>query len=283
MNRKGSIIRRANIFRWAAFVWRCAEWKRRSDNAFRDHESGCEKQSLWWNAATRLVGSNDTAIWRIWEHHLVAKDSRKELDAFLAISRGKRAFLDIGASAGMFSALFWVTRPKQQCAILSVEPDRKSFQALLETVKYNRPLGSGTWTTMEAVVTDFDGNVGFQPSEFGGVPLQTGAVNPHTRVKAMKIENLCTEWGVVPEVVKIDCESWEWEILNGGLGYLKKMRCALHVEVHMDLLRARGKDASLLLKNIHNAGFRYGNGSVIDIEKTVRGSVARLSLIPGKE
>jgi hypothetical protein len=133
----------------------------------------------------------------------------EELDAFLAGSRDRRRFLDVGACHGLFSLAFTQGRP--EAAAVAVEPSPLAWEVLgaapgTLTMRY-------AWHHLEA-----------SPEAAGDpaaveVPLRT-------------VDLLCDELDFHPDLVKIDVEGYELAVLRGARRLLAGSRPLLFLEIH---------------------------------------------------
>lgn len=187
-------------------------------------------------------------IYKLWENHCTARYIRHEVADFVSLIKGKKSFLDIGASAGMFSAIFNAERSDSR--ILSVEPDNNSFALLEETRRLNgKP--ANTWEKAQVAMSDLDGEVLFGDGYFGGL-IGGGTNNKQCR----KLETLCAEHQFVPDVIKIDIESFEHEVITSSVEYLDKIRPRIQIEIHNDNLRERGIDPLKIYRALIDLGYR---------------------------
>lgn len=193
---------------------------------------------------------SDALVLSIWRFHAFCRGGRRELFDFLNLARECRRFMDLGASAGIFSALFANTR--EGAAIVSVEPDRRSHGLLLETATLNQTRNSD-WRTVRAAVTDRRGRLRFHSDGFGGLVSHDES---DEEIEAYGLESLAGEIGWIPEVIKIDIESFEFEVIEGAEEWLGKHRPRLFLELHWALLEERGRAPEELLDRLHRIGYR---------------------------
>jgi hypothetical protein len=59
-----------------------------------------------------------------------------------------------------------------------------------------------------------------------------------------------------PDIIKIDTESFEYEIICASLDLFEKVRPALQLEVHWEMLAARGRAAPDFLGPLADMGYR---------------------------
>jgi hypothetical protein len=64
----------------------------------------------------------------------------------------------------------------------------------------------------------------------------------------------------VPDIMKIDIETYEFEVLGASIDWISRYRPALQLEVHWAMLHARGKDPSAFLSPLVDLGYRSTDG-----------------------
>jgi FkbM family methyltransferase len=197
-----------------------------------------------------VVCPNDALVISIWRFHTFCRGGRKELFDFLDLARDCRRFLDLGASAGIFSALFANTR--QDAEIVSVEPDRRSFELLGETAGSNQA-NQPQWRKLRAAVSAEKGKVRFHSDGLGGTISHD---ETHEEILVHSLESLTEDLNWIPEVIKIDVESYEFEILTAAVDWLKARRPRLFLEFHWSLLEDRGHSPARLLDLLDLIGYR---------------------------
>jgi FkbM family methyltransferase len=179
--------------------------------------------------------------------------------------------LDAGASAGFFSAIFNRTTDGVG-QILSVEPDTNSFRLLQETIRLN---GSNpNWRAVNCALSGEVGELTFLSSGFGGdlggadstresmfrgKDKEPWKPNPQI-VRVETLESLCAEIGFVPDLVKMDIESYEFEALGAALKFLGTHRPKLFLEIHNEKIRGRGLDPEQLLRSLIGIGYHCHDG-----------------------
>lgn len=202
---------------------------------------------------------------RCWQYHGVeVNDSSAEVADFLELTKDRHALIDIGAQTGFISALF-ARASHAPRHILSVEPDQRVVPMLERAVVLNKS-DDCDWTVEAAAISDHSGIMSM-PS-FNRV-YENGEDNDHAsnvsfEVRVMTLRDLLAELSWKPDIIKIDVESFEHEILCSSLDLVERIRPALQLEVHWQMLAARNKDARDFLKPLADMGYRgirrrYGN------------------------
>ena len=63
--------------------------------------------------------------------------------------------------------------------------------------------------------------------------------------------------GLVPDVMKIDVEGYEFEVLRGAQGLLRSRKPVLCLELHLDLLERRGIPPAELVASLQSHGYHF--------------------------
>jgi FkbM family methyltransferase len=197
-------------------------------------------------------------------------EGRRELDEFLALSEGCRSFVDVGASGGFFSVLFAVSR--RDAAVLSIEPD-PGAREVLEDLR-NKNLGPGVRWEIEptAVMTDIRTAM-FVSSGYGAEVVSPTAIrnaqkcatenNLHSEILELQcatLPDLLSGHSVRPDLLKIDIESYEYELVESSRDMLRLLKPKIMLELHVDLLCQRGRDPRMLLQSLASIGYRRFRG-----------------------
>jgi FkbM family methyltransferase len=197
----------------------------------------------------------------------MAFQNRRENEEFLNLSTGCRSFVDIGASGGFFSVLFAASRTETS-TILSIEPDPGARQVLNDLCKRNeRKIVD--WKIDGRGVMDQTGSALFVSSGYGAelvssLALQNAKeraaenniVSQTFEAQCSELERIVSENGMRPDLIKIDIESWEFELVQSSLDFLRSWRPRVMLELHIAILRGRGRDPNLLLASLASIGYR---------------------------
>lgn len=184
---------------------------------------------------------------RIFDHHTYAPYTQAENHMFIQAARGKKRFLDIGAAEGYYSALFSAIAGSD-AEIISVDPMDPGWvgEGHLESVRtQNRKFHKNKrWEIVRAYLTD-----------------NTNAIDPAAQVESecevMTLVQLCDKFDFRPDFIKLDIESWEWEVLLSSIDFLREIKPTIILELHGSILRDRGLSPSELVERIKSvAGYK---------------------------
>lgn len=201
------------------------------------------------------IPENVTAYvnWRA--HGIEDHASWVEVRDFLKLSEGRSALIDIGAQTGSMSAFFARSRTGP-ARILSMEPDAQ-VQAILDRARdLNSPQGID-WEIRHEAVSD---HVGTIEMPISNTPFETqkgmADFGKLISVPSQTLTSLVDSLDWVPDLVKIDVESFEYEILTTSLPLIERIKPALQLEVHWEILKRRNLDAMDFLSPLAAMGYR---------------------------
>jgi FkbM family methyltransferase len=198
-------------------------------------------------------------------------EGRQELEEFLALSAGCRSFVDVGASGGFFSVLFAASR-RDAASLLSIEPDPGAREVLEDLRNKNAKQGVKWEIEPTAVMTDTRTAM-FVSSGYGAEVVSPVAIrnaqkcaaenNLHSEILELQcatLPDLLSGHSVLPDLLKIDIESYEYELVESSLDMLRFLKPKIMLELHVALLCERGKDPHVLLQSLSSIGYRRFRG-----------------------
>jgi FkbM family methyltransferase len=178
--------------------------------------------------------------------------------------RPRGTLVDVGANWGYFSLLA-APAVGPEGTVFALEPDPRQFEALTRNVSAN---GFRQVAPLQAAASAEEGRlslVGYDEGQANrGVSRVAGPSAPGRRfdVRAMSVDLLTAACPRV-DVVKIDVEGAEDAVLDGMCDGLSARRYrALVLELHPDLLRAKGADPASCVARLRDHGYR---GWTIDL------------------
>jgi FkbM family methyltransferase len=190
-----------------------------------------------------------------WQHHGIEfNESSTEARDFVELSKDRKALIDIGAQTGFMSALFARSR-SHPCHILSVEPDTQVIPLLERAVTLNTG-PQIDWKVAPIAVADVSGRLIMPVSNR---LHESAAKNPHPKeieVPVVTLADLLHTIDWPPDIIKIDVESFEYEILCSSLALLERLKPALQLEVHWQMLKIRNRSAADFLAPLASIGYR---------------------------
>ena len=232
------------------------------------------------NAVTVFPPESVTAYLN-WQHHgIEVNESSLEAREFLELSKGRTALIDIGAQTGFMSALFARSR-SYACHILSVEPDPQVLPLLERAVTLNTG-PQIDWQIMSEAVSDGAGQLIMPVSNRLHENAIKGIRASEIEVPVTTLPNLLQSIDWRPDIMKIDVESFEHEILCSSLPVIERIRPALQLEVHWEMLEKRGRNPIDFLAPLESIGYRGLRRQYRDLQKWMRAgrseAVSRLAI-----
>ncbi len=124
-------------------------------------------------------------------------------------------FFDIGANIGSYTL---IASEQESARVFAFEPYPFSFQSLKDNVERN---GRSNVALFNIALGDRDGNVYFSDNPDSA----TNHIDKEDSEEAIsvwctRVDTFCEKRGVLPEIVKIDVEGFEYEVLKGFGKYL---------------------------------------------------------------
>lgn len=284
-NKLKSALRRTTpqkLWNFLGFLYRLKNYYRIDQSRDLQVKKNLDNNSIFINKSTYIVSPSDTRCFFEWSAHCLERpESRSEISEFLQIINTKKKFLDIGAQTGLFSAIFskYNNGPVK---ILSVEPDSSVIPFLENTKNLNKGVDTD-WSIKSCFLSDLNGEIDFHGvGSNRSFHLYNDQVFEKT--KLITLQDFLIENKFCPDVIKIDVESYEYEIITSSLTIIEKIRPSLQLEIHWEMLRKRGRDPSEFLKPLSDIGYRGAKRRYRTLKDWQRlenrEPVSRLSLIP---
>jgi hypothetical protein len=83
-------------------------------------------------------------------------------------------------------------------------------------------------------------------------PAQEGGV----KVPVFTLQSVCEKYAIVPDLIKLDIESFEHEVLLSSTEFLRRTKPRIHLELHLGMIRDRGLDARAGMRTLFDLGYR---------------------------
>jgi len=156
-----------------------------------------------------------------------------EFFAFVApmlAASGPGAIVDVGANIGVYTLNF---RGITDAPVVAFEPDPASFALLAKTVADN---GLRSVTLRNVACGDAPGRLNFVSGINGAVTADNERGTGD--VPVVRLDDALA--GQPIALIKIDCEGYEWQVLNGCRDIIATQRPSLFVELHPKLVGRYG-------------------------------------------
>jgi FkbM family methyltransferase len=178
----------------------------------------------------------------------------EEMSSFIDIAANARTLFDVGADRAIFSLVFCGLGDGRRA--VAYEPSPSRFGAAVRL----------------AALNGIDGRLMLRQAALGAIHGRTsgtlfadGTMVPGSRdptgtaadVEMTTVDREVEALGLVPDVMKIDVESYEYEVLRGAQALLRTRKPVLCLELHLDLLERRGIAPIEIVANLQSHGYQF--------------------------
>ena len=193
------------------------------------------------------------------EQHIRSRDGRSEISGLIHVARQGGTLFDIGAHAGIVSALFCGFNPANRA--YSFEPSPASVERIrairalnhLEGRMFVQPYAIGrAKATMEMLVDPAGGYVQTQRFEHS-----MWSEPQKLEVKVEGIADASERLGVIPDFIKLDIEGYEYEAISGAIDYLARNQPVILLELHLNYLEERKVSAKEIVEMLSGRGYSF--------------------------
>ncbi|HEX6747288.1 MAG TPA: FkbM family methyltransferase [Longimicrobium sp.] len=191
--------------------------------------------------------------WEAFRFHLESNgESAEELYAFVQHAGAADGVLfDVGANHGIFTLAYCAARPGNRAIAFdaAAEPLADLRRALAQNGLADRAEIRQAW------LSSASGTVHGSIDESGF--FNTTREDRSREVVKTTIDAFVERTGIRPSIVKIDVDGEEIEVIAGAARTLREIRPTLFVELHHDLLEARGERPGRFVGLLVDAGYRF--------------------------
>jgi FkbM family methyltransferase len=177
--------------------------------------------------------------------------------------RRDETFLDVGANVGWFS-LFTAGIVGPDGRVVSFEPSPDVFQCLSCNVGGLKqveafPFGIGNKDSTEVFVAQGTSSSASFIEEVTNINRHHLRDEPITKVpvRIRKLDTLVMQLQLLPNLVKIDVEGFEFEVLKGAERLLNEPRPTLIIEIHPPQLALSGGTESELFRFLQSQAYHW--------------------------
>jgi FkbM family methyltransferase len=186
-------------------------------------------------------------------------EGRVELESVARAAESGGSLFDIGAHSGLFSAVFCVANTKNR--VVSFEPS----PILAERLAAIRGLNQfGERMRVEQIgIADENSSVKMLLDPAGGfVQAQrfdhTMWASPEViDVRMETIERAALRLDLIPQFIKLDIESYEFEAIKGSLEFLSRHKPTIFLELHLNYLEQRKLTAKAVVEMLEQCGYGF--------------------------
>lgn len=154
----------------------------------------------------------------------------------LSLGLHSKIVFDIGCNIGQSSLLFLYSHSLEQ--ILLVDPNPEALSVAAKNIIINNMshkarfcsffVGDRCGNTIKLYTTGY----GAAGSMFGGHAKTASHIGAFIYARTVTIDSLSDQYGLIPDLVKIDVEGAENLVLQGGENLASKMKTKFFVEMH---------------------------------------------------
>lgn len=191
-------------------------------------------------------------------YHLLP-EGRPELAgvARLAIEGG--TLFDLGAHAGIVSAMFCAAKAGNKA--YSFEPSPFSVERLkairslnhLEDRMFIEPVGIGERrATVDMLL---DPGSGYIQTQAFAHSMQAGAQTIQIPIES--IPDAAARLNVIPDIIKLDIEGYEYEAVKGAQAFLAKHQPVILFELHLNYIEERGLSGQTVVEMLSECGYSF--------------------------
>jgi FkbM family methyltransferase len=178
----------------------------------------------------------------------------EEMAAFLDVAANAKTFFDIGADRGIFAVMFCALGESRHA--VAYEPSLRRFRAAAAMRALNG---------LESRLTLRQAAVGTTQGRTEGILFADGTIVPESRdpdgepaeMIMTTVDHEVEALGIVPDLLKIDVEGYEYEVLQGATRLLRERKPVLCLELHLDLLERRGVSPAALVADLQSYGYQF--------------------------
>jgi FkbM family methyltransferase len=193
------------------------------------------------------------------DFHIRTQEGRAELSGIAAAAMRGGTLFDIGAYVGLISATFCAARPGNK--VFSFEPSPLS-QKRLENLRDLNEFGSRMQIERVAIGRTH-AKVDMLVDPTGGyVQVQRFAHSMWDAPEKIEvtIESLpeaSARLGVIPDFIKLDIESYEYEAIDGARSFLAQHKPELFIELHLNYLEERQLAPRTFVNTLTECGYKF--------------------------
>jgi FkbM family methyltransferase len=187
-------------------------------------------------------------------------DSPEGRAEFANIARAAQtggALFDIGAHSGLISAIFCAANSMNKA--FSFEPSPILTERLFSIRELNQfgermrveQIGIGESSKTVKMILDPAGGF-IQPEHFDHTMWATPQA---ISVRMESIADTASRLAVIPQFIKIDIESYEFEAIKGATQFLSRHKPEIFLEVHLNYLEQRSLSAKALIGMLRQCGY----------------------------
>lgn len=191
--------------------------------------------------------------------HNSTQEGRAEISGIAEVALRGGTLFDIGAHAGIISALFCAGRSTNK--VYSFEPSPVS-QKRLEAIRALNQIEDRMFIQPSAIGSDRAKLEMLLDPAGGYVQIQhfehtAWAAPQRIVVEVESIPQAAERLGVIPDFIKLDIEGYEYEALKGAASFLSEHQPLLLFELHHNYLEERGLSSRQVMTMLSDCGYVF--------------------------
>lgn len=179
----------------------------------------------------------------------------EELKSFVEHCSPGMRFLDIGAHYGLF-ALACEHYSGNSARILCVEASSRAVDILKSNLKLNK--AEHNVDVLNCAMGGDDGYLDMLSTGPLGADYFVHPTEPRPdtiKIPQLTLESILNKTGFQPTHIKMDIESYEYEVISSSLSCLRAFLPVMFLEIHGSMLKKRGKDPAEIVTMLRNVGY----------------------------
>lgn len=180
----------------------------------------------------------------------------EEMQSFIRLTRGKTCFLDVGAHYGIFSLVFACSPDARAFAL---DPSPPAYEMLRYHQEANPTCNIKPFLL---ALGDSEGKLRMQYAWTHLVALSPEDVTAENviDVDVVTMDTFIQQQSIIPDAIKIDTEGFEFNVLKGGINFLKNHAPIIFLEVHPTLLKDLGISVEEVVNLLSSLGYSLYDG-----------------------
>jgi FkbM family methyltransferase len=192
-------------------------------------------------------------------HYTTTSEGRGELYGIANLASRGGLLFDVGAHSGFISALFCAAHPQNQ--VVSFEPSPvlserlstiRALNSLEERMRIEKVAIGDRSGTMSMLLDPAGGFIQVQRFEHSML-----ATPQSVDVRMETLADAATRLVAVPQFVKLDIESYEFEAIHGSIEFLSRYKPAIFLELHLNYLEERHLSPRAVVETLERCGYQF--------------------------
>jgi FkbM family methyltransferase len=182
-------------------------------------------------------------------------ESVDEIASFIELAATAHTLFDVGAWKGLFSLIFCLSADHRRA--VAYEPSSAGTAAVVTLADHNQC--AARVAVRQAAVGRMSGRTGYHEAPSGIVTIGAdgSGLEDAGDLQLVSLDDEVRSLGIVPDLLKIDVEGYEYEVLAGARNLLRDHKPAISLELHLDLLERRGQSSGQIITELQSHGYTF--------------------------